>query len=170
MMIRIVGASLLCLASVYIGFSAAGTVRKTAKELQRLKLALEMMHCEVSYALTPLGRVCEIISDACGGDVGRFFYQVQKNLAQSNDKPQDWVAQTVCKFLPSLPKQVQDALTELLSSFGRFGVHEQLRMIDLAAQKVDAAISDIDADRAQRCKCYRTLGICTGIAVAVLVL
>lgn len=170
MITRLIGAGILCLGSVYVGFSAAGSVHKTVKDLQQLKLALEMMRCEISYALTPIGTVCEIISRSCTGDVRQFFTLAQENLSSSYSNREQWVSQTVSKTLRRLPKQVQDAITELFVSFGRFGAAEQVRLIDLTAEKVDAAIIEINADRAQRCKCYRTLGICTGLAVAVLVL
>lgn len=169
MMLRLAGAGLLCLGSVSVGFSAAAAVRKGAKELQQLKLALEMMHCEVSYALKPIGAVCEIISRSCTGDVAKCFTSVRSLYAQTYSQPEKRVAQTVAVSMKRVPKSVRDSLTELLTSFGKFGASEQLRMIDLTTEKVDAAISQVNAEQAQRCKCYRTLGICTGLAAAVLV-
>lgn len=170
MTVRLIGAGILCLGSVYIGFSAADAIRKTLKDLQQLKLALEMMHCEVSFALTPLGTLCEILSNSCTGDVSRFFRRVQGKLTQSYCEPKQWITQEVNGSLRRLPAQVRDATTELMGSFGRFGAPEQLRLIELTTQKVDAAISELEAERSQRCKCYRTLGICTGLAVAILVI
>ncbi len=170
MYLRLIGAGILCLGSVYVGFSAAGSVRKTVKDLQQLKLALEMMRCEVSYARTPIGSVCEIIARSCSGNVQQFFNLARENYANQNTSPEQWVSEAVSRYFRRLPLNVQDAVTELLSTFGRFGVPEQLRLIDMTAEKTEAEIQAANADRAQRCKCYRTLGICTGLAVAVLVL
>lgn len=170
MFIRLIGAGILCLGSVYVGFSAAGSVRKTAKDLQQLKLALEMMRCEVSYALTPIGTVCEIVSRSCTGEIRQFFELARTKYVSSETVTEHWVSETVGRTLHRLPNTVREAITELFTSFGRFGADEQLRLIDLTIEKTEAAIKEVDADRAQRCKCYRTLGICTGLAVAVLVL
>ncbi len=167
---RLIGAGILFLSSVYVGFSAASSVRKTAKDLQQLKLALEMIRCEVSYAHTPIGTVCNIISRSAAGDVGRFFRLAYENYAKTDTLPEQWVPSLISSCFQKLPISVQEAMAELLASFGKFGTQEQLRLIDLTAEKVDTALAEVNENRAQRCKCYRTLGVCTGLAVAVLVL
>lgn len=170
MIFRLIGALVLCLGASGLGFSAAGSVRANVKTLQQLKLALEMMRCEISYTLTPASRICRIIQNSSRGDVKTLFEQLEAIYTSGVAKDGMWAEGLVHRTLHNVPAEVADAITELLCGFGQFGANEQLRLIDLNAAKVDAALARMEAEKKQRCRCYETLGICTGLAIAVLVL
>lgn len=170
MNIRFIGALILCIGSSCLGFSAAGTVRRRVKTLQSLKLSLEMMRCEVSYTLTPIGKICDILCKSTEGDVRTLYHRLAAVFSAPYPAKDDWAGELVHSTLRGIPEETAEALTELLSSFGRFGVNEQLRLIDLTAEKVSAALAQTETEKKQRCRCYQTLGICTGLAIMILVL
>lgn len=170
MTLRLIGALVICLGSSCLGFSAAGSVKRSAKTLRQLKQALEMMRCEVSYTLTPIARICEIICSSSEGEVRCLFEKLTDVYSRPLPENEDWAKKLTASCLKSIPAQPQDAMTELISSFGRFGAAEQLRLIDLTLEKLCAAAEQQEAEKQQRCRCYQSLGICTGLAVAILVL
>lgn len=167
---RLIGALILCIGSSYLGFSAAGTVRRRGRLLQNLKLSLEMMRCEVSYTLTPIGKICDILAKSAEGEVRTLYIRLAKVFSAPYPEQDNWAEELVHSTLRGIPEEPANAMIELLTSFGRFGVKEQLRLIDLTAEKVTAALEQTESEKKQRCKCYQTLGICTGLAIAILVL
>lgn len=170
MILRTLGAVILCLGSTCLGFSAAGSVRKSARTLQQLKRSLEMMRCEVSYTLTPAAKICEILCAGSEGEVRRFYRRLAEIYKGSYPTKEDWARELTASTLHSLPQQTADAMAELVSSFGRFGAEEQLRLIDVTLRKTEDELLRLDSQKQQRCKCYEMLGICTGLAAAILVL
>lgn len=170
MTIRMLGAIVLCLGASGIGFSASRTVRRTVKTMQQLKLALEMMRCEISYTLTPIARICRIAASGSEGEVHILFERLAAVFSGTYPEQDGWAKELIAATLHSVPPEVAETMAELIASFGRFGVSEQLRLIDLTLEKVQAALAQLDTDKKQRCRCYETLGICAGLAIAVLVL
>lgn len=167
--IRLIGAAVMFLGSTYIGFSAASRVRSGLKTLRQLRHSLELMRCEISYTQTPAVKLCGILSKSSDGAVRSFYEAFAEQLPECSGNTAVCEA-LVQKYLPSMPQEVTLAMTQLLSSFGRFGEDEQLQLIDAAYEKICTSIENISAEKQQRCKCYRTLGVCTGLAIAVLVL
>lgn len=170
MTLRIIGALVLCLGSSVVGFTASGNVRKTVKMLQDLKLSLEMMRCEISFTLTPASKICELLSCSSNGAVKTLYEKLADYYATGYHLHRVTTDCIVRQVLRNVPPEVECAMSDLAESFGRFGVQEQLRLIDMTVHKVTAALTKLDAEKKQRCRCYETLGICTGLAIAVLVL
>lgn len=169
MYLRIIGALTLCVGSSVFGFSAAGAIKRSIKTLRQLIVSLEIMRCEVSYTLTPIAKICQIISKSCRGEVALFYEKLMGIYSGNYPEQDNWASTLLQDTLRNIPQDALDAMTELISSFGKFGVTEQLRMIDLTAEKLNASLDKINSEKMQRCKCYETLGICTGLAIAVLI-
>ena len=62
------------------------------------------------------------------------------------------------------------ALLELLGSFGRYDLQGQLALIALTQTRIRDEQLWLDQDRRNRCRLYETLGVCTGLALMILVI
>lgn len=166
--IRILGAAILFCSSSYIGFSAALHVRREVRTLQQFRQSLELMRCEVSYTHTPFAKLCDILCTGATGEVQAFYTALKQSLGE--DGQSNAAANLTQKYFPFLSASAAQTVRDLFSSFGRFDAEAQLRLIDEAEQSLARELAAVSEEKRQRAKCYRTLGICTGLAVAILVL
>lgn len=165
--IRILGAVILFCSSAYIGSSAALRIRREVRTLQQLRQSMEILRCEVSYTHTTFGKLCEILITSTTGEVRSFYAALKQRLEEGQSSA---AAQLTQKYFPFLSPAAAQTVRELFSSFGRFDAQSQLRLIDEAEQCLVQELTAVTEEKHQRAKCYRTLGICTGLAIAILVL
>ena len=53
---------------------------------------------------------------------------------------------------------------------GRFDAAGQARSVALAADRLRLMLAELEAGKRARCRSYRTIGICAGLALAVILL
>ena len=73
-------------------------------------------------------------------------------------------------YRDKIAPETASILEELFEQMGRHDVLAQIRAIELAETRLQAEIEHIHTDKLERCKAYRTIGICTGLAVAVILI
>lgn len=170
-MIRILGMVMVFSACAGLGLHAAGVVRRTVRQLTQLKLSLEMMQCEISYSLTPIGKLCGILSSACSGEIAGFYAVMEQKLKDATrsvpEAAKAAMAETAGLRLTPLARQ---SLMELFGSFGKFGSDEQLKLIALTQERISAELAELSAQKQSRCRCYEALGVCAGLAMVILVI
>ena len=71
---------------------------------------------------------------------------------------------------PSIPPLTGKMLRLLGKSLGKFDLSGQLAGIDLVREGCKENLDRISKDRQERLRSYRTLGICAGIAIAILLI
>ena len=105
------------------------------------------------------------------GAVGAVFSRCAAELRRRTSTVQ-FAMQTALSHTPglALPQSAQRALLALSASLGKFDVDGQCRAIDLAAACVGEALEDVEQASRARCRSYRTLGVCAGLAIAVILL
>lgn len=167
--LKLCGMALILGTSVWTGFGAAARVRKTAAQLDQLRRSLEIMRCEIACRLTPIRKLCRMLSEACTGELSRFYARMGERLQQGDSVVNAAAeARRVCRGL-LLPPQITLTMDELFSSFGSYDYEAQLRLIDLAAERTAAAQKRLEEGKRDRCRSYEILGICAGIAIVILV-
>ncbi len=166
--VRLWGMLLLFCGAAGTGLSAAAAVRRTVRQLEQVQYSLEMMRCEIGCGMTPAAKLFAILGEACTGGVGRFYTSLGQAVASGRTIAAG--AAENRKHLSSLPEGAWQSLQELFASFGRFDQQAQLRLIDLADGQIHSLLQQLSGQKRQRCRCYETLGICTGIALVLLVM
>ena len=169
MNLKLIGMTLIVSAASWVGFGAAAGIRKSVRQLTQLKLCLELMRCEIECRLTPFRKLCTLLSASGRGEISRFFsiLGTETDRGRSTSEAADAAFREI-KTL-QLPLAVRERLRELLASFGSFDVNGQLRMIELTQAQVEQALTALAAEKHSRCRCYRILGLCSGLALAILV-
>lgn len=155
-------------ASVWTGFQAAASVRKAFRQLAQLRVALELMRCEISCRLTPARKLMRIVADSIRGELAGYFSRTEAALARGDSvekAAQEAAAHTDLR----LPAEVCQSLDELFGSFGGYDAAGQLRMIELTQTRVADALQHLADEKPKRCRCYEILGLCTGLALVILV-
>ena len=158
-MIRMIGAALVVLSSGAVGFGFARAVKLQCAQLEGLLWALDTMQSEMSARLTPLAQLFSGLSACRQKDVAAFFAEAGRALS----------AQPYCT-VPVCFKRGFQALYGLSLNLGRFDLESQLAAIERTKASVTAALLALQGQKRARCRSYETIGICAGLALAVMLL
>lgn len=164
---KLCGMALIFGASTWTGFQAAASVRKCCRQLQQLRLSLELMRCEISCRRTPIRQLTQLLASSCKGEVSGFYACLADGLADGKSVAEA-AAQARGRCRLCLPPEASQSLDGLFGSFGGYDAEAQLRLIELAQTKVAAALEELTREQKSRCRCYELLGACTGLSLAIL--
>ena len=71
---------------------------------------------------------------------------------------------------PGIPGRLRRLIYQLGKSLGRFDLPGQLKGIAAAKESCKRELRELERNREQRLRSYRTLGLCAGAALAVLLI
>ena len=168
-MIKLTGAVLIVAGCLGFGYSLGAAHRTEEKMLRSLRSALQEMQWELKYRMTQLPELCEIASAAARGPVGELLEMLAGKLRRQEVED---IAGTVNALLNQrlLPKRVRRNLRQLGTSLGRFDLEGQLQGLEAVRQQCCADLKELEECREQRLRCYQTLAVCTGTALAILLI
>ena len=168
-MIRMVGAGCIALGSGAFGFAMAAASKREEEQLRLLVRVLEFMSCELSYRLTPLALLCREAAELGRGAVPEFFLELAKKLEQQTEPD---AAGCVRRILAEreFSGELQRLLSEMGATLGRFDLPGQLRGLEGAIRSAEESLRRVREGAPERRRSYQTLGLCTGAAMAILLL
>ncbi len=135
------------------------------KELIRI---LEFMAWELQFQMTPLPEVCLHAGNQVSGPVGEAFTQLSEELETNLHNDVSNCMDLVLQNLSGLPERTKDAMILLGQSLGRFDLNGQLKGLEAVRNTCMQELSEMEANKQQRMHTYQTLGLCTGAALAIL--
>ena len=171
-MIRLLGAGLVTLAASMAGFGCASAVRTQCAQLAALIAAMDYMKSEMSARLTPLPVLFSTLGASRQKDAARFFEAAGRALATP---PGCTIPVSFRRGFQSAPglRPGQDAVQALYTlsmGLGQFELEAQLRAVETCRERLAAALLSLQAQKRARCRSYETIGICAGLALAVILL
>lgn len=171
-MLKILGMIFVVASSAAVGFGFAAGVRAQAVQLQQLISALEYMKNEISYRLTPLPELFSLLSSPEGKPISTFFACCAQSMQQSPAASVQGVFLDAMQKTPqlALPQAARQTLLELSLSLGKFDTAGQMSAITLASDRLRQQLQALEARRLERCRSYETIGVCAGLALAVILL
>ena len=156
-MLKLIGLSLILAASGAVGAGLAWTVRRQQAQTLALIDALLRIRHELQYRLTPLP---EIFSGLAGSlsaaDTCTVGYACRQALAQTRGL--------------SLSSAARGTILSLFDSLGRYDLEGSVQALDLALSRLREEVKALQNSAAARCRTYLTLGVCTGLAAAVILI
>ena len=165
---RLLGAILIVTGCGGFGISMVSQEKHHEKLLCSLITAIQHMKWELQFRLTPLPQLLMDAGKTVGGDIGRILKASGHEL--SNQLMPDAVScmQKVLSDQNDLPRNLRFLLRKLSSCLGNYDLPGQLEGLEAVEQACKEELQKLDADKYQRYKGYRTLGFCTGAALAIL--
>lgn len=165
---KLIGAVLIIVACGGFGFATASAFRKEEAALRQLIGALDYMQCELQFRLTPLPELCHLAGSEQRGIIGDFLVTLSEELTtQISPDVTGCMESTFSKF-PGLPVRIRKALELLGASLGRFDAAGQISGLEAVRSYCRGELEAMSADRENRLRSYRTLGLCAGAAIAIL--
>lgn len=164
-MIKIIGIVLVLCGAGGFGIGKAAQFYRQMRHLREFSHALEILKCEMNYSLAELPKLCKITAKRSGSTAARFLSDYAQALEEG--LPRTKSAQKAMEKL-SLPNDAQMALLELFGSLGRYELAGENRLIQLSQHRVKAALERCEKEKKPLAKGYAALGICTGLALVIL--
>lgn len=171
-MLKALGMIFVIVGTSGVGFSMAISVKRTTAVLQQLLSALELMKHEISYKKTPLPELMRIVSLSSKGGVADFFGRVASDCYQRQEASVNAIVKKCLAETPAsvFPSNVRQILLNWGNGLGKYDVTGQLCAIDLANERLRALLNQYQAEQTSRMRSYCTLGVCAGLAIAIILL
>ncbi len=170
-MLTLLGAVCIMVATVG-GFGEVRTaLRKRTVELLAWLGAVRLLQSEMSFGLTPLPRLCRLVSGQVGGVVGDFWRVLADALPQRTDAylPALWAETTErCRCDWHLQPEDISILSELGTGLGGSGLHNQKRLLALAEERLVRLADEAAAEYARLSRLLTGLGWCCGLILICL--
>lgn len=167
--LRILGAAFVVCSSAWVGFASARRLRRSGRELEGLRAALEQMDGELRCSEPTYAAVCARLSETASGAVARFFSALAADASASDFEPIGATRRAVEQSGLDLPPAAFLALEQLFDGFGRFDLAGQLRQLALAREALSHQAVRLREQTEAKCRSYEVLGLCAGAAVLILV-
>lgn len=169
MNLKWIGAVTILLGCGGVGFRLVANHRQQEKELRDLLSALDLMTCELRYRMTPLPELCLQIARVIRGAVGKVFRELHRELDRQI-APDAGCCMNAVLSDAALSGSVRQLLGTLGRTLGRFDLEGQLQGIEAVRMEAVQTLDTLTRNRDSRLRCYQTLGLCAGVALAILLL
>ena len=171
-MLKLIGLSLILAASGAVGAGLAGTVRRQQAQTLALIDALLRIRHELQYRLTPLPEIFAALGGSRNREIAEFFSRLAALLSSAQTCTVGYACRQALRRTERLciPAGVRTALMSLFDTLGKYDLDGNLQALDLALGRLREEARQLQGSAAARCKTYVTLGVCTGLAVAVILI
>lgn len=168
MYLKWIGAILVVCGCAGFGFYLAANYRKQEQQLRQLMNLLQFMASELEFSQRPLPELIEYASHNLTGQLRRVFEALSEELHRQVCPDAVCCMQHVLGRIHDIPFQLEQLLSELGQSLGHFDLQGQLSAINAVMQHCKQLLDEMIGSKDIRTRNYQTLGLCAGIALAIL--
>ncbi len=165
-----IGSVLIIASCLGFGMMIAAFHKKEVATLKKLIYALDFMACELQYRMPALPELCRKTADQCSGGLYKIFLNLSYELEDQISPDVKCCMDFVLSKATDIPKETQYCLTILGDSLGRFDLQGQLKALDSVRLECQNKLQKLQKDSDVRLRSYRTLGLCGGIALIILLI
>ena len=171
-MIRALGAGLIGISGTVFGIVLSRQLRTQFQTVHMFRDSLFAMQQKISFSKTPLLQMLQEIADTTKGTVSAFFSDCARRLNNNRERTAEAVLKDAFHDAAclGLPQDACLAFERLLSSLGWMDGANQCEAIARAVHEFDIVEEHMRGELAQRGRCYMTLGVCSGIAAAIILI
>lgn len=173
MLLKLIGATLVCGSCSLIGIYYSLTESYRIADLNEMKKAVIILKSEIEYAMNPLPEALKNISSRINAGIGCFFGLLADKLTGRHE--QDFLTLWNCTLREALKhthltEQDFDGIEQLGRTLGYLDKNLQLNSIDLLIDYIDSTTERLYASSVKNKRMYRSMGIITGFIVSIILL
>lgn len=143
--------------------------RRKEAYLEELLLILEHFVWELETNLTPLSLCCQAAAGCGRGQMADLFRRLSRFLDEGRGAdPAACMERLLTQ--QDLPVQLRQRLVQLADTMGRYDLSGQIAGIHAVQELCRRDLHTLEEERTKTVKSCRALGLCTGAAVAILLL
>lgn len=168
MIMRMFAAVLVISGCSGIGFSMCRNYLKEERALESLNRCLDWMILELNYRMSPLGQLFMDASNLGDGDVQlvlkRFAEELQRNVTPEVSICMDAALASVGQ----VPARLKTYFKEMGASVGTLDLNGQITALHTISERCKQEVKVMKSQGENCLRNYRTLGICAGITLVII--
>lgn len=164
-----IGAVLIIAGCGGFGFSLAAGHRHQERSLQRILRILDFMSSELHFHATPLPQLCAGAAKLYNNPEALVFSRLAESLEAQETPDAASCMEAVLKEI-QLPPDTREILRQLGKTLGRFDLEGQLKGLEEGRALCRHQLKTLEENRDTRLRNYQTLSLCTGAALAILLI
>ncbi len=165
-----IGAILIVGSCSGCGFAIAAGKRREEKLLYQFLGILQFMEADLQYRLTPLPELCRMTAGESSGLLRTVFLNLYRELTWQKLPDAGSCMYAAIRRSGDISPQVRRLLVQLGHTLGRFDLPGQIQGIQSVRKRCEESLESIRKNREERLRCYQTLGICAGAALAIILI
>lgn len=164
-----IGAVLIIAGCGGFGFSLAAGHRHQERSLQRILRILDFMSSELHFHATPLPQLCASAAKLYNNPEALVFSRLAESLEARETSDAASCMDEVLKEI-QLPTETREILRQVGETLGRFDLEGQLKGLEEGRELCRHQLKTLGENRDTRLRNYQTLSLCTGAALAILLI
>lgn len=170
MSIKLIGAVMIVLSCGLFGFRLAAAYTNELRQLQDFRFSVSYLRNELCFRATPLPVLCAMGAKVSKGCVRSFWERLGVELEAQICPNTRQCVQNALVNIKRVPESLYDSIEMLGKTLGAFDVEGQMSSLDQLCVYLDNKIEDFIAQQDHRVRTYRTVGICAGVAFAIILI
>lgn len=167
---KLFGSLLIIFGCFSVGLYAALNHKRQLFALKKLLFLLDYMCCELRYKLAPLPEIFRNTANQANGYYRTFFLDLANELDMQIIPDAQSCLTVVLQKHETIPACVKECLTELGRTLGAFDLNGQLEGYAHTRAVCKEKLTALEEGKEGRMRTYQTLGLCGGVALAVLLI
>ncbi len=159
---------LIITVSNYMGILFSKKYANREKEIKQMKTALNMFATKIKYTYEPIPSLFMEIANKIGGNIGNIFSQSATRMKEEL-AGEAW-ENALEEVSNNLSKEDITVLKNLGKLLGETDVEGQINQIEVVNQFLNSQLENANEERRKNEKMYRTLGIVTGLTIAIILI
>ena len=164
-----IGAVLIIAGCGGFGFSLAAGHRHQERSLQRVLRILDFMTSELHFHATPLPQLCASAAKLYNNPETLVFSRLAESLDAQESSDASSCMEEVLKEI-QIPVETREILRQVGMTLGRFDLDGQMKGLEEGRQLCRRRLQTLGENRDIRLRNYQTLSLCTGAALAILLI
>ena len=167
---KMLGSILVIVGCGGTGFALAAAHLREKKQIGQLLNILQYMYCELRYHLTPLPQLCRQAAADASGILHNVFSALARELDWQESADVCSCMQASLRICHDVPLRIRRLLLFLGKNLGRYDLEGQLQGLEEVQVRCKTVLLELENNQKERLRSYRTLGLCAGFALAILLL
>ncbi len=169
---RLVGIIAIVLSAGSVGFRIAGSLRRRCNMLRQLLTAFGVLKNEIAFCGTPLPQAFALMAVTVQDGPERVFSAIARQMEHRRWLTPHSAMEQALRDESELgqDEEVARLLLDLAAGLGKYDRDSQLQTLDRVTGELQSLLQTAEQERSIRSRTYKTLGICAGLAVAILLI
>ena len=120
------------------------------------------------FFVMPLPQLCRNVASKTKRYFADTFNRLADELTYQISPDVSTCMRYVLQNQNDIPKHTHDYLSKLGDSLGEYSIDGQLKSLTQLQELIKQKLNELTENQTQRLRCYQTLGICAGAALAIL--
>lgn len=154
--------------SSFIGILLSKKYINRVKNLKEMKVILNQFETKIKYTYDTIPEIFKELSKNANKEVSNIFLEAS-NKMKSKEAGQAW-KEAIESSNIELNKEDKNILKGLSKLLGKTNLEGQISEIELTNTFLDKQIEIAEKEKTKNEKLYKTLGICVGLAIVIILI